>query len=107
MKQSCNRQGRGRNLALAIPQSYDRGNRTPTELLVDARVRRRGLWRHQRDLAQRRSAGADRRRRIELNALGGYSSGGDLGYRMMFDHSLQFAGLLAENTSPFRDTGQS
>lgn len=37
--------------------------------------------------------------------LGGYSSGGDLGYRMAFDHANLFAGLVAENTSPFRDTG--
>jgi predicted esterase len=39
--------------------------------------------------------------------LGGYSSGGDLAYRLAFYHSLQFAGVLAENTSPFRDTGSS
>jgi pimeloyl-ACP methyl ester carboxylesterase len=37
--------------------------------------------------------------------LGGYSSGGDLGYRLMYDHGLQFAGLLAQNTAPFQDTG--
>jgi predicted esterase len=39
--------------------------------------------------------------------LGGYSSGGDLGYRTIFYHSLLFAGILAENTTPFRDTGSS
>jgi hypothetical protein len=39
--------------------------------------------------------------------LGGYSSGGDLAYRLAFYHSNQFAGVLAENTSPFRDTGSS
>ncbi len=37
--------------------------------------------------------------------LGGYSSGGDLSYRVAFTHSTQIAGILAENTSPFRDTG--
>ena len=37
--------------------------------------------------------------------LGGYSSGGDLSYRTAFEHSNQIAGVLAENTSPFRDTG--
>jgi hypothetical protein len=37
--------------------------------------------------------------------LGGYSSGGDLAYRIAFYHSASFAGVLAENTSPFRDTG--
>ncbi len=39
--------------------------------------------------------------------LGGYSSGGDLSYRTAFEHSRQIAGVLAENTSPFRDTGLS
>ena len=39
--------------------------------------------------------------------IGGYSSGGDLAYRTAFYHARTFAGLLAENTSPFRDTGSS
>jgi poly(3-hydroxybutyrate) depolymerase len=39
--------------------------------------------------------------------LGGYSSGGDLSYRTAFYNSTMFAGVLAENTSPFRDTGSS
>lgn len=39
--------------------------------------------------------------------LGGYSSGGDLGYRLAFYNALDFAGILAENTSPFLDTGSS
>ncbi|MBS1679684.1 MAG: hypothetical protein JST08_20135 [Actinobacteria bacterium] len=37
--------------------------------------------------------------------LGGYSSGGDLAYRLAFYNSGAFAGVLAENTAPFRDTG--
>jgi hypothetical protein len=36
--------------------------------------------------------------------LGGYSSGGDLSYRTGFRHSSTFAGLLIENSAPFRDT---
>jgi predicted esterase len=36
--------------------------------------------------------------------LGGYSSGGDLAYRTGFRHSSVIAGLLIENSSPFRDT---
>jgi pimeloyl-ACP methyl ester carboxylesterase len=39
--------------------------------------------------------------------IGGYSSGGDLAYRTAFYHANLFAGLLAENTSPFRDTGST
>jgi pimeloyl-ACP methyl ester carboxylesterase len=43
----------------------------------------------------------DRRRVI----LGGYSSGGDLAYRTAFEHASLFAGVLIENSAPFRDTG--
>lgn len=39
--------------------------------------------------------------------LGGYSSGGDLAYRTAFYNASSFAGLLVENTSPFRDTGST
>jgi predicted esterase len=39
--------------------------------------------------------------------LGGYSSGGDLAYRTAFYNSRQIAGVLAEDTTPFRDTGSS
>jgi predicted esterase len=39
--------------------------------------------------------------------LGGYSSGGDLAYRTAFYNAGMFAGVLAENTSPFRDTGST
>jgi hypothetical protein len=39
--------------------------------------------------------------------LGGYSSGGDLSYRLAFYNASSFAGVLAENTSPFRDTGST
>jgi predicted esterase len=39
--------------------------------------------------------------------IGGYSSGGDLAYRTAFYNSSLFAGLLAENTAPFRDTGST
>jgi predicted esterase len=39
--------------------------------------------------------------------MGGYSSGGDIGYRVIFENSLDFASILAENTDPFRDTGST
>lgn len=37
--------------------------------------------------------------------MGGYSSGGDLSYRIAFYNASLFAGIVVENTSPFRDTG--
>ncbi|MEN0013751.1 MAG: hypothetical protein AAGC46_10310, partial [Solirubrobacteraceae bacterium] len=43
----------------------------------------------------------DRRRIV----LGGYSSGGDMSYRMALDHPSMFAGIIVENTTPFRDSG--
>ncbi len=39
--------------------------------------------------------------------IGGYSSGGDLAYHTAFYNASVFAGVLAENTAPFRDTGAS
>jgi len=45
----------------------------------------------------------DRRRVL----IGGYSSGGDMAYRIAFYHATLFAGVLTMNTSPFRDTGSS
>ena len=39
--------------------------------------------------------------------LGGYSSGGDMTYRVGFENASRFAGLLAENSDPFRDTGKT
>ena len=39
--------------------------------------------------------------------IGGYSSGGDMAYRTAFYAARRFAGVLVENTSPFRDTGSS
>lgn len=39
--------------------------------------------------------------------LGGYSSGGDLTYRMGFENASRFAGLLVENSDPFKDTGRT
>lgn len=52
---------------------------------------------------------ADAKRRFNIDArrviVGGYSSGGDLSYRTAFEHARTFAGVLATNTSPFRDTG--
>ncbi len=39
--------------------------------------------------------------------LGGYSSGGNLTYRVGFENASRFAGLLVENSNPFSSTGQT
>jgi hypothetical protein len=54
---------------------------------------------------------ADARKRFEIDpgriVLGGYSSGGDLSYRVAYRNSTLIDGVLAANTAPFRDTGVS
>jgi dienelactone hydrolase len=68
-------------------------------------------WDPGSDGAKLLAAIADMKTHFNINPrrviLGGYSSGGDLSYRTAFYNSRMFAGLLAENTSPFRDTGSS
>jgi len=39
--------------------------------------------------------------------LGGYSSGGDLAYRVGLENASRFAGILVENSDPFRATGRT
>jgi predicted esterase len=39
--------------------------------------------------------------------VGGYSSGGDMAYRHGFENAGTFAGILVENSDPFRDTGST
>ncbi len=39
--------------------------------------------------------------------LGGYSSGGNLTYRVGFENASRFAGLLVENSDPFTGTGRT
>jgi CARDB len=56
------------------------------------------------DIAQAEKRFNVNRRRV---IIAGYSSGGDLAYRTIFEHANTFAGILAMNTSPYRDTGRS
>ncbi len=68
-------------------------------------------WDVNADTAKVLAAIADVSRYFNINPrkvyLGGYSSGGDLTYRVGLEHAELFAGLLAENTDPFRDTGST
>jgi poly(3-hydroxybutyrate) depolymerase len=70
-----------------------------------------GCWNMSTDPARVLAAIADLKTHFNVKPkgviLGGYSSGGDLGYRLAFYDAGLFAGLLAENTSPFRDTGST
>jgi predicted esterase len=73
--------------------------------------RDRGCWDVDHDPALVMAALADVKTHLNVDArrvvIGGYSSGGDLAYKTAFYHARAFAGLLAENTSPFRDTGST
>lgn len=70
-----------------------------------------GCWDPNADQAKVLAAIADIKTHFNVNPrrviLGGYSSGGDLAYRTAFYNANSFAGILVENTSPFRDTGSS
>jgi predicted esterase len=54
---------------------------------------------------------SDIKKRLNIDprktVVGGYSSGGDLAYKTAFYNAMSFAGVIAENTSPFRDTDSS
>lgn len=68
-------------------------------------------WDVNKDPARVLAALADLKTHFNIKAkgtiLGGYSSGGDLSYRTAFYNANLFAGVLATNTSPFRDTGST
>jgi hypothetical protein len=68
-------------------------------------------WDPDTDVPMVLAAVADVKTHFNINPrrviIAGYSSGGDLAYRTIFDNADLFAGILAENTSPFRDTGST
>jgi len=68
-------------------------------------------WDVNKDPARVLAALADLKTHFNIKAkgtiVGGYSSGGDLSYRTAFYNANLFAGVLATNTSPFRDTGST
>lgn len=70
-----------------------------------------GCWSMTSGPRRVRTAIADSFARFRIDprrvVIGGYSSGGDLSYRTAFYNATSFAGLLAINTSPFRDTGST
>jgi hypothetical protein len=70
-----------------------------------------GCWNAGSDSAGVLAAIANVKTHFNINprrvVLGGYSSGGDLAYRTAFYNASMFAGVLAEDTTPFRDTGST
>lgn len=68
-------------------------------------------WDANNDVAMVLAALDDVQRRLNVDrrrvVIGGYSSGGDMAYRTAFYNASRFAGIIAENTSPFRDSGSS
>ncbi len=81
----------------------------PSYIAITVDGREGGCWDVNADTPLIRNAIADVKTHFNIDpqrvVLGGYSSGGDLSYRIAFTHSTEIAGVLAENTSPFRDTG--
>ena len=70
-----------------------------------------GCWSPNNDTTLVLAALDDVKRRLNVDprrvVIGGYSSGGDMAYRTAFYNASRFAGIIAENTSPFRDTGST
>ncbi len=68
-------------------------------------------WQVNNDTAKVLAAIDDVARYFNINPrkvyLGGYSSGGDLSYRVGFENASWFAGLLVENSDPFYGTGRT
>jgi hypothetical protein len=125
------------NYWVDVPASYDSTHQTPTTLFVwlhgcggessgdiytvspEGRDwisiavggREGGCWDPNNDQSAVLAAISDLETHFNIDRhrviLGGYSSGGDLAYRLAFYDADQFAGVLAENTSPFRDTGST
>ncbi len=70
-----------------------------------------GCWNVNNDPALVMAAIANVKTHFNINPrrviIGGYSSGGDLAYRTAYYNANTFAGVLAENATPFRDTGST
>jgi phospholipase/carboxylesterase len=70
-----------------------------------------GCWDVNADPARVLATIADVKTHFNINprrvVLGGFSSGGDLAYRTAFYNARLFAGVLATNTAPFKDTNSS
>jgi predicted esterase len=91
--------------------TYAKSSESYIMLSLDGARTDDGCWDVNSDPARVLAAIADAEDRFNIDrrrlVIGGYSSGGDLAYRTAFYNADTFAGLLAENTSPFRDTGSS
>lgn len=83
--------------------------RTQPYIAISLGGREGACWSVNHDAPKVLAALADVSKHFNINPrkvyLGGYSSGGDLTYRVGFEHADLFAGLLVENSDPFRDTG--
>lgn len=91
------------DIALAAP-----GDSTQTWIAVTPSGAEGKCWNTGADPAKVMEVIADVKKKFNINQdkviIGGYSSGGDMSYRMCFTMS-GISGALIENCSPFRDSG--
>jgi len=70
-----------------------------------------GCWSVGRDTRMVLAAIDDLQRRLNIDrrriVIGGYSSGADMAYRTAFYNAGRFAGVIAADSAPFRDTGST
>jgi len=90
-------------------QNFSAKDGGPSYITIALDGRDGGCWKMSTDPQRVMNAIADVETHFNIDpqrvVLGGYSSGGDLSYRVALTHPAQIAGVLAANTSPFRDTG--
>lgn len=101
----CGGEAEGDLWSVAPPAS----RQTQSYIAISIGGRDGDCWSVDTDTPKVLAAIADVSRYFNINPrkiyLAGYSSGGDLTYRVGFQHSSVFAGLLVENSDPFQDTG--
>lgn len=101
----CGGNAEGDLWAIAPPST----RATQTYIALSIGGRDGDCWHVDTDSPKVLAAITDIARYFNINArhvyLGGYSSGGDMTYRVGFQNAALFAGLLVENSDPFRDTG--
>ncbi len=103
----CGGDSEGDMYAIAPPPTRS----TQSYIAISIGGRDGDCWDVNADTAKVLAAVADITRYFNVNPrkiyLAGYSSGGDLTYRVGFQNTTLFACLLVENSDPFRDTGAS
>lgn len=112
----CGGEAEGDSYEMIASNQLDAGGNTQDEenrdfIVISIGGTDDGCWNPDTDVVKVLMAIADVTTHFNIDRrhifIAGYSSGGDLAYRTIFYNADEFAGILAVNTHPFRDTGSS